>query len=610
MRYSVRVVPRLFKLCSFCYFYLFCLVGGVHADMLMDPVTELPPITKSGSPGDVLLQDEMVPPLTGTTRPNSGSGHIQNALQNQMAIPMTQYGPVGGAAQVRGFGSSAEDVDIQAFGISLNPPQGGGFDLSIFPQYLWSGYRFQLGPSLSAFNQTASAGTLGLIPWSAEAIQSSGDSRFSVLNGRAIEFYSTLGLNQISAAAQKDRTAVVLGYSSLQVRGPSGSLSQAWGRGSYSGAFHFLMTSLDADTPGPDQARTPRATTQNQRWIPVLQNDFRLGRASLLKTSVFYDGAYVGYRDVDSPESSSDSTIRQGGMESAFLHNAWKFGLSFRQVRYFSEFLQAPVQNIGNLQVSRLFERGRFTFEPTLQGVWVTGFGILPQGSLGARWELDSGQSFFVRTSYSKRIPSLIDRYYVGYSGASGKFVGNPELQLETDWTLTLGTQTIQKSWEGTLQAYVQFRQDTRVSLGPSVVNWGEAYIAALMENVQVHLSPSLSLLQAVTVSHSRLMAAGTEFPYVPGIMTLLGWSIHSSREPRSWDWSTNLRGASSQVYQPSSKTRLAGYLVLDTQLSFAFSSRLSLVGRVENLTNASYALVPGYSLGRSFSIVLTGELG
>ncbi len=89
---------------------------------------------------------------------------------------------------------------MQALGIPLNPPQGGGFDLSIFPQFIWSGFQYQAGPALGTFDPRGTAGSLTLLPWSAEALKLSKQAT------RVTAFYSSAKLFQVSAAVSDGKS--------------------------------------------------------------------------------------------------------------------------------------------------------------------------------------------------------------------------------------------------------------------------------------------------------------------------------------------------------------------------------------------------------------------
>lgn len=570
---------------------------------------DLPRIVKEGTPGDVLLEDAIVSSPVHQTPWNSGSGSIQNSLQNQMALPMTDYGRSGNMSQLRGLGVTAEDVDVQAFGISLSPPQGGGANLSDFPQFLWSEFRYQSGPSLNALNQTASTGTLSLTPWTARALVQSDPG------GRASGFSSSQGLTQVSAAARNgygegQATAVLGGYSYGTSNGPSGGLSTRFGKGRVVGTVHLLVSDLETQVPGPINYPSPNARSRNQRVIPVVQGDFKLTRASLLKTSFFYDSAKIDYLDPDQG-SSSNSRIQQWGIQNAFFWEDWKFGLSARQVSYsnLSSFQSgqpsfAPLQNIGNLQFSRMIELRTIRVEPTVQGVWVTGFGLLPQGSLGVRKEWGQGhEALYSRVSFSQRIPSLLDRYY-RYTD----FVGNPNLRTERDWTGILGGEVKSGRAAASVQAYAQYRQDARVPLGMTVTNLGDAAVVAVTGTGQFKVFKFLDISNSMTLSKSRLFATETQFPYVPVFLNVAGVTVHSRPTSVNWEWVTSFRLEGARVFNVSTGEQLPSYGVFDTGVSVRLW-QATVAARCENVLDRPIELIQGYPLGRVFSLAVSAEL-
>lgn len=571
------------------------LCDRVHADTELN----LPPVVKFGTPGEVLLEDSIVAPWSGNTGLNSNSGSIQSSMQDQLAIPFTDLGRAGDLGQIRGLGPSAEDVDVQAFGISLNPPQGGGFNLSVFPQFLWSSFQYQFGPAMNSVNQTAATGTFTLIPWTAQALEEPGSGI------RATEFYSTMGVNQVSASFRKeDSIAVVAGYSSGNLKGPSTSLSKRWTKNGYRGAFHLLATDVDAVTPGPINDYFPNQRTRNTRIIPILQSDFQVTQNSLFKNSVFYDWASLVAGAADGG-FTFHTQMQQWGTENVYLAGPWKLGVNARRVNYQSDFFNAPQQTIGNFQLSRLMESSGVSVDPSVQGVWVTGYGFLPEGSLGGKVAWDRArQSVFSRATYSRRIPSLMDRYAV-----YGTYVGNPNLQIETDWTGVLGWEIKRDGMEARLQAYGQYRQNVRVATATSVTNLKDAVILALSGTGKLQLNSMLDVFNSSTLSQSRLFLTGIEFPYVPAFNNVLGLNFHSKGSSANWEWSTVTRFVGPRTYLPSANDKLPSYLVIDTGIRKNLGPGIFLAGRVENLFNRSIEIIKDYPLGRSVSLLVTGEL-
>lgn len=581
------------------FFLLLLFSAPVFSPVFAEETIQLPTIVKEDLAGDLLLEDGVIPVKKGAVVPNSSSGTIQNSFENQVPLTTTNYGNAGGVGQILGLGSSTQDVDVQALGVSLNPPEGGGYDLAGFPQFLFSGFQFQAGPSVNAFNPSASAGTLSLTPWSSKVLHESGTAL------GAHEFYSTLGLNQLAAHFRKEETvAIVAGYSNINVVGPSAGLSAQWSREKYRGVVHFLGSDMTTQVPGPTTSRTPNATQRTSRAIPVLQNDFQVWNDSLFKTTLFYDWGFVDYEEPDSAYSYKTYS-KQWGLETAFLTGAWKFGVSARQVSYNGSSFVAPLQSIGNLQASREIEFGSILLEPRVQGVWVTGLGFLPQGSLGIKKSWDGGrESLYSRWSYSQRVPTLIDRY-----GVFSTFVGNPDLKTETDWTGILGGEITEKTYEAGLQLYGQYRQAVRVPSGMTVTNMQDAYVAAIMPFGKVALSNFIDIYDTMTFSESYIQGAGSRFPYTPFYKNILGWSFHTSGK-RTLDWSTSFRVASDAIDRNWSGaiSTLPGYGVVDSAVRWNFWSSMNLAFRMENIFDKTIEYVKGYPTGRAFSVMLSGD--
>jgi hypothetical protein len=599
----------------FTFFIFFQSLLGVNAERAFSQTQiDLAPIEKLSSPADFMLEDPIIPPTQGQASLASGAGSIGNALENQIALPFSDYGRPGNLAQIRGMGASASEIDVQTLGISLNPPTGSGFDLSSFPQYIWSDFTFQMGPSLNALNQSASAGTLTLTPWTVYALtdhdQKSGQKT------RITESLSSGGVNQVSVGYKQGNGAAVLaGYSTGDVIGPSASTSIQWGNGTYSGRFHLLATDLDAATIGPSYARSPQARSHNTRFIPVIESDFKIGRSDLLKTSAFYDGSFVGFKD---PESQliSDTYAQQWGSELSYLTQEWKFGLSLRQVSYSSPSaygFTAPLQTLGNLQVSKEMETGSILIAPTLQGIWVTGFGLLPQGSFGIKKKWNQGElTLFSRTSFSRVLPSLMDRY-----GNYSEFIGNPNLLTELDWTQTLGFEAKSGPAEIKLSLYGQYRQNPRVLLGPTVTNLSDAYITGIVGTGAYRISNSLEITNTLTLTESRLLATSASFPYLPKVYDLLNLRFHSKIPLLPWDiakkflWELNavLRSSSSRSTATWKPGQIPGYFVSDLLTRLYLGKSTSLFIRAENIFDRPIELIQGYPISRTFSFALVSEI-
>jgi hypothetical protein len=166
---------------------------------------ELPSVVVEGSPSDLLLSDPVLSQKNGDFAHVGTSGSVLDPLLEQMALPMDDRGSPGAYTSFRGLGRSADDTNVQTLGIPLNGPQGGGFDLSTFPQFLWSGYRFQLSPSAAAFDPSSVSGTLSLVPWTQKALFEKGREQVFQLS----ELYSSSGLTQVAAGSRYGNAALI-----------------------------------------------------------------------------------------------------------------------------------------------------------------------------------------------------------------------------------------------------------------------------------------------------------------------------------------------------------------------------------------------------------------
>jgi hypothetical protein len=585
-----------------------------------DPI-ELDPIfvkgIQDGTPADVLIADPVIPPRSGPTHSNSSSGTIQKSISDDLPLPVTGVGRPGNAAQFRGLGRSAEDTDVQTLGVPLNPAQGGGFDLSVFPQYLWAGFGYQAGPALGTFDPRGTAGTLTLLPWTACALRecpSNQPNEDALLRGTA--FYSTAHLAQLSAAASdRESIAVVAGQSIGDSSGPSLGLSAK--RAPVT--FHLLFSDLDSKTPGPGEV-TPLAHQRNIRAIPLVQVELPTPGNGILKSSFFYDWNYLRYDDPSfSALPQSQDRVRQAGTETAVLVGPWRLGLGARRIWYETLGQMPLAETAGQLQASRLCEVGSLVIEPLVRAVGVSGYGLSPEVSLGARKDVpgSSGRSIFARAGLSRHFPSLLNRYYSyeGFPGYPG-FKGNPGLRPERDWTGTVGGEWTGTNWRVLVQGYGQIAENAQVrtqvdSSTDSLGNEGQARIGALLVTGQATLGKWWDARVSTTGSHSRVTDTGLEFAGLPhwlGVGTLAVHGLGAEGE-RRWESRAVFRASSSFVGD-SAGNRLSGYGELNLEADARIGRSWQATLRVENALDRRIELVRGYpSLGTTLAVSVAGEL-
>ncbi len=616
----------------------FSLLLGIYllmtgAARAADEVTEysLPEIVKEGDVSDVLMDDPILPAQKGKTRPIKGSGGVDHSISNDLAIPFNDSGAPGVLSQIRGLGKRTEETDVQAYGIPLNGAQGGGFDFSTFPQFLWDDYRYQIGPSLGAFDPTGVAGSLTLVPWTSVAL-TAGDDPYGV---RATGFYGSNDLRQFSIAGRsKDNAAAVIGYSTGSLEGPSGSFSSQYKFGEHRVRFHFLGTDVYGlprelkGGPLPFQKQDPKYTT---RLIPVLQTDFQLAKDTVLKSTFFYDRNII--RSEATGGNYTRSLIQQEGIENALVTGDWKFGMSARHVSYdrvymFPSFASAGeasnLQNIFNFQASRAFQFGRLLVEPTARATLITHYDALPEGSLGARYEFEGQRTaLFSRISYTRKFPSLVTKYYSfppgpGYNG----FVGNAELAPERDLTFIVGEEaaTNDKRLETTVQLMVQQRYDGEIqapydATNDWYVNADTGTITATLFTATFHATSWLDVRDGLTLTHSRIESTGTEFPVMPSSINVLSVVAHAPGDTPNWDAGFTFKAASDSYgpFSTQSDQRLPGYGYLDLNARYDIirqgNRSISLSGGIENLFDREIEINPKvFTIGRIYTLGMSGQ--
>jgi hypothetical protein len=577
---------------------------------------ELDPIIKDGSVSDVLMDDPVLPTFIGRARSASGSGGLEHELANEIPVSFTDTGSPGNLSQIRGFGQSSEETDVQTLGIPLNGAQGGGFDFSTFPQFLWSDFRYQMGPSLGAFDPAGVAGSLTLRPWTEAALTQEG----ALGAARATSFSSDAGVTQISVSGRrKDTAAALAGYSTGLVEGPSGSFSAVRSFGPHKVRFHFLGTDLDAKSRRVKEAPFDRKAST--RWIPVIQTDFRLTERSSLKSTFFFDSntlrstTYYGRKTL--------ILVEQIGNENAFVLDEYKFGLSARRVSYDSSDADPVYSNIFSLQGSRTFESGAFLFEPTLRLTEVSGYDIAPEATLGARYQAaESDPAYFTRLSYSRRFPTLVKRFYFLPPGPMYHgVVGNPDLKPERDFTAILGTQYKRGVFDGSLQFMSQLRLDGQVfapldTSFDSYFNASTATVHAAVLSVSAAPTGNLTIGNALTFSKSHVTSTDQSYPYLPDWLDVLSVSAHPESDRPSWSV-TSISRLSSDSNSPLSgddAARLPGYALFDLRFEAwvwrkDFQALILTLGAQNIFDREAEVVRDNPLIGRIYTFSLVAEL-
>jgi hypothetical protein len=558
----------------------------------VDTEFEVPPIVLDGeSPAEALHEENPVPAQEDEMRPTTSSGTIDAALTQDLAVSVTPATAPGGLSQIRGLGRSAEEVSVEAFGVPLNPAQGGGFNFSIFPQFLWNSFSYRAGPIVGGSDPRAIAGGLVLRPWTADGASD------PYVRSRVTAFYSGEGLAQFSTAYDSGASALLVGWSTGAVRGPTTSASFRMNsdRDDSVWMVHVLGTSLDLDTPGSTEVLTSR------RIVPVLQNETKSGR-SVFRTSFFYDGAYQSFTF----PQTLDRT-HQLGVEHAAFVESWVYGAAARHIRFEGMNASSPSETQLHLRLMRkhnLYDH--FVLRPALQLIGVTQVGAFPEASVSGERALDEKARLYARLGFSRRIPSLVDRYY-----QDPYFGGNPLLKPETAWSLMAGyaAEGVQ-GWSWDLSALAQRRSDAIVGSilldsRSSLTNLGAASIASVSATLKRELSAWWETRLAATFSASEVSSTGKSFPYIPSTLAVASVSYRSPLKDRisgneRWGLSLNARASTQSVVPGYGYFDLRGQvhpwdgIMLGAQVDNVLGRPIEIVSGVPPVERAVSAMVSG----------------
>jgi hypothetical protein len=563
--------------------------------------TVLAPIVVEGSTADALLYDPIVSTQTERTSLTGSNGSVVRQFEEQLPLPVTDYGTPGTSSQLRGLGRTVEDNNVQTLGVPLNPVQGGGFDLSTFPQFFWSSYSFHLGPSTGAFDPRAASSTLSLTPWTADALRVSEGK--SSARARLTEMVST-DLNQASVAGAYGNVAALVGLSSYNAKGPTGSISaQVFHDDHFDIRAHLLATSIDQKSPNDNVFPSPNARLKNTRLIPILEASIFPSHELLFKESVFFDRASIRYVDPDQPFFNTYDRSSQFGSETVALYQDWTFGLSFRRTDYTQIGGQAPNEWIGHFQAERLFRANDWTTQASIQADWMNLYGARPGASFGERYDLTNDWGVFAKANFTYRYPTLLDRYYQGAGNHA-----NPDLTLERALSFNLGNQWKKGQFEATEQFFLQFRANAQVydyNLN-TVLNSGDVSQLSYWDDLTWHATQFLDLGNALRLSSSRVDRTGSRIPYDPFLTEILSLRFHERSDRPLWNAGGSFRVVSRS---PGAGGTNGGYALWDLDAGLRVS-RFGMQGRVDNVLDRPVQVIQGYPWpGRLFSLSLLAQL-
>jgi outer membrane cobalamin receptor len=215
----------------------------------------------------------------------------------------------------------------------------------------------------------------------------------------------------------------------------------------------------------------------------------------------------------------------------------------------------------------------------------------------------------------------LLERY-----GQYSQYVGNPDLEVEKDWTGILGWEMNESAWEVDLQLYGQIRNDTIPSFGtPSAGSLGRAVVGSFLHTVRHRLSDQFSIREAGALSGSEVSRTQVGFPYLPAYAQSLALEAADRIEDPKWKASLVARAQTRVVapvvnpatYGTDPVAELPGWAYFDLTGQFelfqggkgSWIEKLDLFAQLENLFDRGIEFQRDYpGKGRTVSAGVTGQ--
>lgn len=562
--------------------------------LLPSDTIELPPVIHEVPSRTV--NGEQVDEFSGSVLSEllTASGSVAKNVGNQIPIPVLDSGRPGGNSQIRGLGKSAEELSVQTLGVSLNPAQGGGFDFSMLPSFLWADFQF---------STSSAGGRIQLTPWTALQMKESktAGQRYGMQFGSQGDFQALAG------ASIPLKSSLLVGINSGNLNGISGSWS---GKHIISPRntlhAHLLATDHRAQMPGTVSFPTTRAHQRGKRWIPILNHNWTLNPQATLDSTAYWDGSELEFQDPDYGMSSRDFT-RRFGMSQEYRWKNLTLNGTFDHLQYYQTGFRPPDENHGRLGIQqKIIIRDRPTsilsISPHLELVHATSMESYPVANVMMHhdyyFDYNRKTNSFFQMSFSRRLPSLVDRYY-----NLPWYQGNPQLKPESVVTFSTGTKIHAKKLELSFQLQNQLRWATQVQTMRSVEgkenfhsstsnykiltmeNRGKASVLSLIQQLKMPIASSLEINESTLISHSRIFHNNSEFPLLPRFTQLIGLTYRPITIAHGLQITTLLRAISSSASGVMSK-RIAGSASMDASIQYSWhgqNERINTILYIEN---------------------------
>jgi hypothetical protein len=523
-----------------------------------------------------ILEDPLKRAYEIPYRQRGTQGSSVDEFSRSIPFQFSQFGGAGAASQWVGLGRSASETNIQLLDTPLNPAQGGGFDFQSLPGFLFESASYISGNQLGVFDPKTSAGTVLLRPWTQENLNRSEAKRITSM-------ISSLDFRQLSAGSSFGDSAFLIGANEGRVEGPAGSYSHRLEISDRTEAqVNLIGASIKTHPLGSNTFRTPNARQVQSRVIPVVSVRHQSFDLGVFRLSVSGDHQVLKYDNPGILRTRDQS--RQLRVQTSWTNEKdWKAGLGFRRIFYESSLPIRLTEDQAHFFLEHFPDLGEFRIQSKLGAQFVSDYEFSPIASVGAV-HLSTG--LFSRMNFSRRFPSLIDRFY-SIPGA----LPNPGLRPENLVTFEMGSEFNISDLKNKAELWLQGRNHSQQSVlrngSFQVINLSKDYTVSPILTQEFDIRRGFHLRHSI--SYKQTLHQRSLFDVVSLIM--------GTESPRYYRCSMQLNLRTQSRIVQKKTVSVPGHSVLDLESSIQPFQSFFIYIRFENLTNRQIQWNPGYFL-------------
>ncbi len=605
--------------------------------------TPTPAPSPSSAPaeiGHVSTSDRHDEPIDRTTRPTfvvdrasmdtRGDRTIADALTGVPGVDIYRYGAFGAQANVSIRGASAQNVLLMIDGIPANPGSNGQLDIGTLSTIGVKRIEIVEGGGSTLYGASAVGGVINIItdvPRGTYLTVGTGsfgehDIRASVGNGSlGVSFERHIAANDFGYVAQTGATPYAAGTrENADAEQSAARLAYDFTLGAHvSARLRLDDESFDLGVPGSLlNGLTPDARQNISRNDAHIDLTYATERAATVLT-LSGTTQRLAYADPNSPPEndtidgrsqislrevlSGDHTTIVTGIdlirESALLTGLYVPGPTPNAPPAYitqgetqsqsAAYVQAQYAGTGGL---RAYAGLRGENDAPLGGVLTPGVGIAIPLIAGTRLAINANSAF--------RAPTIIDRYYPGYS--------NPDLKPERSSDGDVTVQTDRLLGGASLGWFV--RQSTNlIQLDENYVpqNVAQASVNGFLATIRTRpmhgIVSNLSISDTYRALDYTAGSSATRLNNTPVLGVALGLARPLTKTAAGFGIQANLLGP----HVESAGLNPDGQTTIDAYVRAYVMPRAILSLRARNLGNERYNQVLGYPApGRSFSVDLS----